>query len=88
MVPVPNPNPRLLDLHLQGALSQVQVKVWTVALVLVSQTQAGPLQAGWQQVALPRLASLPSGAYFISVSGQQGGASAKAPAATRILILR
>jgi rhamnogalacturonan endolyase len=88
VVPVPNPNPRMVDLHLLGALSQVQVKVWTVALVLVAQAQAGALQAGWQQVTLPGLAGLPSGAYFISVSGQQGAASAKAPAAARILILR
>jgi hypothetical protein len=77
----------MVDLHLQGALSQVQVKVWSVALVLVAQAQAGPLQAGWQQVALPGLGSLPSGAYFISVSGQQGSASVKAPPATRIMVL-
>lgn len=87
IVPVPNPNPRMLDLRLLGALSQVQVKVWTVALVLVGQSQAGPLQAGWQQVPLPSLAALPSGAYFISVSGQQGSTSAKAPPAARMLVL-
>ena len=46
-VPLPNPNPRELAIHLQGPAEQIRLKVYSVAWVLIVQVTTGPSTKGW-----------------------------------------
>lgn len=54
--PVPNPNPVLVAFHAPDALDDVELRVYTAAMVCVWTDHSGPVQAGWTDL---KLGSLP-----------------------------
>jgi hypothetical protein len=80
-VPWPNPNPQAIAVKLSGPAERVTLKVYSVAWVLVGQTQSGPLAPGWANLDLP--AGLGAKGLFYFVVQAQEGRRAAQPARGR-----
>jgi hypothetical protein len=84
---VPDPNPRYLAVDLSGAADAVELTVYSVALVRVSHLGLGAGHQGWNKLAVD-LYGLPNGLYFARVEARRDGASARASAPLKLLIVR
>jgi arabinoxylan arabinofuranohydrolase len=67
---LPNPNPFLLDVDMEGPASGLSLQVFTPALVLArSATLSTPLQKGWNRVPLGNsLSGLSQGLYYFRIT--------------------
>jgi polygalacturonase len=83
---LPNPNPRVIALHLQGDVDKVLLRAYSAAWVQVWGGQSGPLPQGWSRVPLDSQAWAP-GLYYLSLSPQRGTQQGKA-LVIRLFVLR
>ena len=74
--PIPNPDPNVLAVEMAGPGDGVEMRVFTVALVLTAQEQKNiPLGIGWNEVPLGDLfRSLAPGPYYVQVRASSGAA--------------
>lgn len=70
----PNPNAKALSVKLDGPADLVEIKIYSVAEVLVSQSAYGPCQTGWNRLDLPVgwSQNLANGTYFARIKAQRG----------------
>jgi hypothetical protein len=76
VVAVPNPNPRVLAVHLQGAADGLDLKIFSTAYTLLARHELrSPLTQGWNQVPLghPVLDGLPNGLYYVQAQPSRQG---------------
>jgi hypothetical protein len=72
--PIPNPNPRVLAVQMEGPADSISATVFTKAEVVSLEFEQGQVQAGWNQVALPAAwQSLPNGLYYVRLQAIRGG---------------
>jgi O-glycosyl hydrolase len=85
---VPNPNPKYLDIDLNGSADRVVLTVYTTALVQVGQTETGPLMAGWTSVPVGGLFDrLAPGLYYVVAEAWRGNAHS-AVVLAKVFLLR
>lgn len=83
----PNPNPTRLSLRVEGKVSGLKLKVYSVSWQMLQATELGTVGPGWDRVDLPRdlLAHCANGIYFFRLVGaEKSGASSVG----KFLILR
>lgn len=86
---MPNPDPRALWVQLSGPADSVEVKVWTVSMVLVAEGSSTGLQSGWNSVAVPAgFAGAAPGLYFATLQASRGQALSLPVAPVRMLSLK
>jgi hypothetical protein len=76
VVPWPNPNPQAIAVKLSGPAERVTLKVYSVAWVLVGQTQSGSLAPGWANLDLPAGVEA-KGLFYFVVQAQEGRRTAQ-----------
>ena len=86
---VPNPNPDLLDLEMEGPANGVLLTVFTQAFVLVRQNSVPvALSSGWNKVPLGTLLkSLPLGLYYFEAQALRGSVRS-APMVVKVYLTR
>ncbi|MES2201679.1 MAG: glycosyl hydrolase family 18 protein [candidate division FCPU426 bacterium] len=88
--PLPNPNPSIFRVRLDGAVDSLQLEIYTEAMQVVVSTAAGPFSSGWQNMAVPAdfLASAPNGVYFYRLISKSGGSDGSVRPKGKLLMLR
>lgn len=75
LVPLPQPNPRVLKLKLDKPVEEVELRLYGSAWVRVAAWSAGPQPAGWVALpAAPLTLGLANGFYYGLVRVRRGGA--------------
>lgn len=88
-VPVPQPNPKFLSLHLDSAADEVRVRVYDQGYQRRAQWQVQSVASGWVQLALPpELLGLPNGLYFMKASARGSGGTWSREASGPLVVLR
>lgn len=67
MVACPNPGPKRLAMELTGRFEHLHFRVYTSALIMVAELDAGAQGPGWSWMDLPAdvMASLSPGTYYL-----------------------
>jgi len=88
--PYPNPNPGVISVLLRLPVDSLEVKVYTVAMVMVGSCKHGSAPAGWVQLGLPEAMknSPAAGLYHFVVSAQRNGSRAQAAHSGKLLIVK
>jgi GH18 family chitinase len=89
VAPVPQPNPRWLDVQMLGPADELTVKVYSANLALVRPPlRLKALGQGWDLVELsPLTVGLPNGIYFVWAQARRGGQSSPV-ARARLVVLK
>jgi len=78
VLPLPNPGATKIAVLLAGPADSVEIRVWTVALVLATDIESGDqtLSQGWNEISLPEdfLQKSAAGLYYVTVSARRGAA--------------
>lgn len=91
MVAVPNPNPRYLAIHSEGAADAVELRIYSKVLTLARTSQrAQALSLGWNHLDLEAglLEGLPNGLYFVVVKPSRGQRPGIAAPIAKLYVLR
>jgi hypothetical protein len=85
----PNPNPSSVMLKLAGNMDEIELRIYTPALVMASKSLSGPLAMGWSGIAIDPgfLASASNGIYYYRLLAKNGEVQREA-ATGRFYILR
>lgn len=91
LVPLPNPNPAVLKVRVQGRADALRLKLWSPAYTLVDTMDFnGPLGPGW--VTLPLRGQdwvgLGNGLYFLTLEARRGIQAAPKVPPARVILLR
>ena len=86
---VPNPNPSCMMVHLEGAVDDVQVRIYDKAMVFLWQSNSGPRAEGWAQIPLDTgaLTAAGNGLFYVMLTPTGHGSTGKR-VVTRLMILR
>ena len=85
---VPNPNPDWLAVELAAPVDGLGLKVFTKAMVLAADFDAGGMEAGWNKVPLQSVyKGLPNGLYYVLAQARRGNALSQ-PRFAKLFILR
>jgi hypothetical protein len=72
-LPVPEPNPRFIAVHVAGPCDRVQVCLYTRAMVCLAKVDGpGAVAPGWIKVSLPIGALRANGAYHYTAQSFRG----------------
>jgi len=86
-LPVPNPNPRWIDVQLDGPAERCEVQIYSVAMDRVATLRVeGALGPGWIKVPMPTQA-LPAGLYYARVAAFGGRRRSLPLAPLRLVVL-
>ena len=86
---LPNPGAKEIRVLLDGDCDSLRLRIYSPALVRVLQVDSGPMQAGWNALALPEAwASMAPGLYFARATALRGSQSSLPSRPIRLLVLR
>jgi hypothetical protein len=85
----PNPNPGSIMVKLAGNMEELELRIYTPALVMASKSLSGPLPMGWSGIAIDPgfLASASNGIYYYRLLAKNGEVQREA-ATGKFYILR
>jgi hypothetical protein len=87
-VAVPNPNPSVIAVDLEGSADGIQGTLFSVAEVVVDRFQWGPQPSGWSRLPLPAaFRSLPDGVYYLRLQAVRDGI-VSASVVVKLVLLR
>ena len=89
VVAAPNPDPREILVRLEGAVDQVQIRIYATSMVLVAEASVGASPAGWVRIPLPAgfLQRAAKGVYYVRAQAFRGGESSANTVIGRFVIL-
>jgi alpha-amylase len=90
VLPEPNPNPRTLYIEMAGDADEVDLSIYTDALVSVADAHQNSVPAGWVQFPLPPdfIRDAANGVYFCRLQSFRAGSKASKPVLAKLMVLR